>query len=65
MFCYKCGKQLPDDAMFCSSCGTTVQVDALMQPEKEAAKSVTPIEPVAAQIEPEKAKKEKKLMNPL
>lgn len=22
MFCYKCGKEIPDDASFCSGCGT-------------------------------------------
>jgi uncharacterized membrane protein YvbJ len=24
MFCYSCGKQLPDDAAFCLSCGKAV-----------------------------------------
>lgn len=32
MFCYKCGKQLPDDALFCQYCGTKQQTssDALI-----------------------------------
>ena len=24
MFCYKCGKEIPDDASFCSACGTRI-----------------------------------------
>jgi TM2 domain-containing membrane protein YozV len=30
MFCSKCGKQIPDDAVFCPECGTKVGAD---QPE--------------------------------
>ena len=28
MFCQKCGKELPDDAIFCSSCGSSVNANA-------------------------------------
>ena len=26
-YCIKCGKELPDDAMFCSGCGATVTTE--------------------------------------
>lgn len=25
MFCWKCGKEIPDEALFCSYCGTEVK----------------------------------------
>ena len=31
MFCPKCGEKLPDDAKFCSKCGSTVQVGCMPQ----------------------------------
>ena len=27
MFCYKCGKQMVDSALFCPNCGTMVKED--------------------------------------
>ena len=52
MFCYKCSKELPDDAVFCSACGTAVQKAPVSQP----APAVEPVQPVS---KPEKPKKEK------
>jgi predicted amidophosphoribosyltransferase len=28
LFCYRCGQRLPDDARFCSKCGTAVLQEA-------------------------------------
>ena len=37
MFCKNCGNQLPDDALFCGSCGTKVEAPAApQQPAYEA-----------------------------
>lgn len=37
MFCKNCGNQLPDNAVFCGSCGTKVEVQAApQQPAYEA-----------------------------
>lgn len=33
MFCMKCGKQLPDDAMFCYACGTPFSMNAQQKQE--------------------------------
>ena len=58
MFCYKCGKQLPDDAVFCSACGTAMQ-SAPVQPVTPPEPAVEPVE-----IKPEKEKKPKKEKKP-
>lgn len=34
MYCVKCGKQLPDDAVFCSSCGTAQGATPKLEPLK-------------------------------
>ena len=43
MFCVKCGKQLPDDAVFCPFCGASVAGGQLVELTKEE-KEITPIE---------------------
>lgn len=35
MFCINCGKQIPDGAKFCSSCGANQNPDAVATPSKE------------------------------
>ena len=32
MYCYNCGKEIPDDSLFCSFCGVSSSVEA---PTKE------------------------------
>lgn len=48
MFCYKCGKQLPDNAVFCNKCGTKLykgaaneQPDSLAETKEQAVAAVT------------------------
>ena len=50
MFCMKCGKQIPDDALFCSGCGAKVEHEAEQTsvPQSEQAVSTT----AARQTEP-------------
>lgn len=36
MFCYSCGKQLPDDAQFCPSCGTKILRPAEAAPASQS-----------------------------
>ena len=50
MFCHACGKQLPDDAQFCTACGAKISAfstapdsrAALSQPRKSSEKPKTP-----------------------
>ena len=62
MFCYKCGKQLPDDAVFCSACGTAVQTPPVSQPAPEPTTAVA--EPLPKPEKVEKLKKPKKERKP-
>ena len=62
MFCYKCGKELPDDAVFCSACGTTVQTPPVTQPVPEPTTAVA--EPLPKPEKAEKLKKPKKERKP-
>lgn len=48
MFCYKCGKQLPDNAVFCNKCGTKLykgtaneQSDSLAETKDQAVAAAT------------------------
>ena len=51
MFCPKCGNQLPDGAMFCSSCGSPLNIQPVAPAEPvvpvTVAPAFTPAEPVA------------------
>ena len=55
MFCPKCGNQLPDGAMFCSSCGSSVNIQPVAPAEPVAPMVATPVftpaEPVAPMAE--------------
>lgn len=44
MFCENCGTQLPDDAKFCASCGTTLEASAPAAPPPPA-QAVPPAAP--------------------
>lgn len=33
MYCYKCGKQIPDDSAFCSYCGATITTHNAEEPQ--------------------------------
>lgn len=48
MFCYKCGTQLPDEAVFCSHCGTKVNIVQDAAPSAPAAQPTPQAEPQAA-----------------
>ena len=50
MFCSKCGKALPDDAIFCNGCGTRVAVNV---PDPSPAKAAN--EPLTAPEQPQYA----------
>ena len=54
MFCFKCGNELKDDALFCTSCGapTVNNLQALTEFEKNKNTAVEKAEETA---EPEKA----------
>ena len=54
MFCQKCGNQLPDDAVFCTQCGTPVEqpVEQAVQPPV-AEESVVPQEVAEAFAQPQ------------
>ncbi len=64
MFCMKCGKELPDDAVFCVKCG--YQVGAEGTEEAEPAKVIPevvdekPVEPTPPPVVEEKKPKKKK-----
>ena len=45
MYCHKCGQELPDQALFCPSCGTKVTYG---EPASQDAAPVTPIPPGSA-----------------
>ena len=67
MFCPNCGTQLPDEAAFCGSCGTRLNVQPAPQPAPQPQEdpaypqpSYTPYPPVGGEIpyqEPEAPKK--------
>ncbi len=42
MFCFNCGKEIPDDTAFCTFCGQAQAADAPAEPPKEAYKRVEP-----------------------
>ena len=75
MFCMKCGKQLPEDARFCSACGAetdrTVRKTAAERPAAaQTAAAAQPVRPAAAAPKPAAAaqnhtQKAKKNTNPL
>ena len=48
MFCSTCGNQLPDEAKFCSSCGTaiTVEVDQMQPVSENSSEPLLTIRPV-------------------
>lgn len=56
MFCYSCGKQLPDDAKFCPSCGAKI-----LRPTEEAAGS----QPSPAQAPQTPATRNPRLSKPI
>lgn len=39
MFCWKCGKEIPDEALFCSYCGTEVKSTGVAKTDAGAAKT--------------------------
>ena len=49
MFCPNCGKQNPDDAKFCESCGSTLSAAAAPKAEPVAPPPQPPIQPPLAQ----------------
>lgn len=50
MYCSKCGNQLPDDAKFCTTCGTPVTVE----PKAEASQETTKVETVIDRFQEDK-----------
>ena len=40
MFCTHCGKELPDDARFCTGCGTPITEEGVKTKKEETAKRV-------------------------
>ncbi len=47
MYCTNCGKEMPDDAKFCPSCGHVVDESAPEDQEAEQPKAATPEQPAA------------------
>jgi len=51
MFCHKCGRELPEDAVFCPACGNRVAPP--VQPTVEPVKPVAqPVRPVVQPVQP-------------
>ncbi|MBP3310043.1 MAG: zinc-ribbon domain-containing protein [Ruminococcus sp.] len=47
MFCYKCGKEISDNAKFCSKCGTPQQITEIAPPPQENTESTPVSEPIS------------------
>lgn len=60
MFCIKCGQNLPDDALFCSSCGTKTPLEQNSYLDNEPTCSKTDVENEEIQAAKEQAEKERK-----
>ena len=64
MYCYKCGKEIPDSSTFCSFCGTTQQnaPQAAPKPQSACYEAPASARPAAAQPAPaaQAPKKKKK-----
>ena len=48
MFCYKCGKEISDNAKFCSKCGTPQQITEIAPPPQENTEPTPVPEPTPA-----------------
>ncbi len=60
MFCMKCGQNLPDDALFCSSCGTKTPLGQNSYLDNEPIGSQNDAESEQMQAAKEKAEKDRK-----
>ena len=52
MFCKNCGNQLPDNALFCGSCGTKVEAPAAPQQPAYEAPQPAPQQPAYVAPQP-------------
>ena len=57
-YCFKCGSELPDEAVFCSSCGAK-QPEASEAPTQPAAPAPAPQPAIEVQAEPYEPRREK------